>query len=249
LVVFEPVLDDRAQFYESASLLIEEFMRQQLPQFLSRRLKREIIHTDFENDTGPSDAQGRHRELFSILIPRLANEAVDDVLSALRQRSSVDTCLSNLITTPPLSKGLTPSQTTLHETSQDGNESIHTSAQLLVDLSTPHDSQHIDPRISESELMSTHYQAAKAYPTTHDPGTEGNDAHDFSNAIVQAVEFATSDNTSLQLERNANPRQHDSSLNCQTVFNWEAAFDHLCNNEQGVASGMYDHLFESSLFR
>jgi hypothetical protein len=78
-------------------------MRQQLPQFFSRRLEVEILSMNLDDDPGTPDNRGLVRDLFATLLPRLLNEAVDDAISAYRQRSYGDPSVSSVLTQLPAS--------------------------------------------------------------------------------------------------------------------------------------------------
>jgi hypothetical protein len=61
--VFEPVQDDVSHFNEPTAPLIEEFLRQQLPQFVTRRLQTKIFNLDLNDEIGPPDKQASHSRI------------------------------------------------------------------------------------------------------------------------------------------------------------------------------------------
>jgi hypothetical protein len=243
---FEPVLDDLALLHASAALPVEEFVRQNLPQFLSRRLETEILNMGLDNDTGTLDQRSRLQEFFTTRIPSLVNEAVEDVSSAYRQRSSGDPPRSNSIVTPPSSYTLESTQTPLsaipnvasHRASlpsSDSNSSSHNADPL-----SSRNLQYIDAQISESDRNSTQgYGLSQIDYAIPDLPTERDAAWNTSNDTAQPPDLEVRDillDLLAPFQGTDNTRQNlinDSQLS----FDWADEFERMYDTPQGVPSG------------
>jgi hypothetical protein len=71
----------------SLDVPIDEFMRQEVPQFFTSRLQTEVDNMNFEH-TGLLDDPARLRETFIARMTSLINEAQDAAVEAYRQKSS-----------------------------------------------------------------------------------------------------------------------------------------------------------------
>jgi hypothetical protein len=207
-------------------------MRQQLPQFFSRRLEVEILNMDWDDDSGPSDNRGLVRDLFATLVPRLFDEAVGDVVSAYRQRS--------LLPTPPASLSFdsfqtpvrTGSHTASHASSQPVNDSITTLH--LANLQPSQGPQHLYPPVTNSELNITHMdRGTQVGSSVLDLSTESNDASISPNAIIQPSTTIAGDDILSHVEHAANFQEQYPLPGCQSPFNWGLAFHDIYDDSQG----------------
>ena len=207
-------------------------MRQQLPQFFSRRLEVEILNMDWDDDSGPSDNRGLVRDVFATLVPRLFDEAVGDVVSAYRQRS--------LLPTPPASLSFdsfqTPvrarSHTASHTSSQPVNDSLTTP--YLANLQPSQGPQHLYPPVTNSELNITHMdRGTQVGSSVLDLSTESNGASISPNAIIQPSTTIAGDDILSQVEHAANFQEQYPLPGCQSPFNWGLAFHDIYDDSQG----------------
>ena len=233
---FEPVLDDPAHTQDSAGFPIEEFMRLQLPQALTRRLEIEVFNMDLANDTVASDDRTRLREIFATIIPRLVNEAVEDVSSAHRQRSSGEMRISNVLPTPPPSYtaelSRTPLRAVSHTASITEKDSNLTPQRGEPILSQNLQNDNIQVTQSELDTAQELYDAGAVPALSVDAGV----AQSRPNSIIQTSALKTRDGISEgleQLEHNVDIPQHHQMFDWTQPIDWEAEFDQMYSNDQG----------------
>lgn len=230
---FEPVSDDIAQFQEPIGLPIEEFMRQQLPQFLSSRLEMEIIGMDFENDNSASDNRTRLREIFVTRIPRLVNGAVDDAASAYRQRLIGDTSLRNIMHTPPPSYRIESSQTPLpaislstsHTASLPGSDSQPTPRQA----NPPNLTHYYQIQDSPSDLNTTQHSGAHLTPELN---KENICSQYHPNPVMHPAEPGAPADILPEIGYNTDEEQQPQAFDWPLSIDWEAEYNGICSNGQ-----------------
>ena len=233
---FEPVLDDLAHIQESAGFPIEEFMRQQLPQALTRRLEIEVFNMDLADDTVASDDRTRLREIFATIIPRLVNEAVEDVSSAHRQRSSGDMAMSNGPPTPPPSYTVELSQTPIRAVSHTASVTEKNSNLI------PQPGEPILSQTSQNDNIQVNQLEFDTAQELHDAGAvpalsvDAGVAQSRQSTIIQTSALETRDGVSEgleQLEHNVDIPQLHQMFDWPQPIDWEAEFDQMYSNDQG----------------
>jgi len=139
----------------SLDVPIEEFMRQEVPQFFTSRLQTEVDNMNLEH-TGLLDDPARLRETFIARMTSLINEAQDAAVEAYRQKSSENSLQVNQLMTPGPSSSSgsfpNPSQELSRAASYQREDAFHTRQQPAAS-SWSRDLQSIDRVAANNALQ------------------------------------------------------------------------------------------------
>ncbi|CZR70255.1 uncharacterized protein PAC_20156 [Phialocephala subalpina] len=184
--LFEKVADSLAQRQtnDSTDLTIEETMRQQVPQFVIRRLEVEVRGMGLDDGTSLLDDQGHLQERLSTLITRLIHEAQDEASASYLQRT--------LTSIPAPSQFPTPADSSIfRSTSRPPN--LTTRATHLREnesMSSPQlsqNSQYQNSRVSGTQFNNTqNYQMAQTGQAPHHRDSDHGNTPSSSSTGLQA---------------------------------------------------------------
>jgi hypothetical protein len=209
---------------------MEEIMRQQMPQFVIRRLEVEVRGMGLDDGTSLLDDQGHLQERLSTLITRLIHEAQDDASASYRQRTLASIPAPSQFPTPADSSTFSstskPPNLTTRATHPRGNEST----------SPPQPSQNSqdqNSRVSGTEFNNTqNHQMAQTGQAAHHRDSDHGNTPSSSSTGLQAS-GSNADSIPNLLEYNAEEATNFSMQDIQQLeYSLPESFP-LMNDEAG----------------
>ena len=232
-LVYGTVQDDAAQASVSLDVPIEEFMRQEVPQFFTSRLQTEINSMDLEN-TGLLDDPTRLRKTFIARMTSLISDAQDAAVEAYRQKSSENSLQLNQLVTPgpSSSSGSCPNASQDSGYASSRREDVFRSQNQPGALSWTDDHQPID-EVATNDARKDYLNTQGTQESGHTHLDSRIDSQaDGSNAQLTKEDVHRSlglENNNLLVSQGTQILQHDQKLNGSSLdLDW-AAWDSYVN--------------------